>query len=81
MDRGVWDYFRAEGVINEKKSELQSIHKENKSLKVEITRIQMDKNYQRLLAKDHLGVIAADEFLILFAGETNDTEEMNPNQL
>lgn len=82
MDRGVWDYFATEGDIKEKKSELSAIHAENKSLKIEISRIQQDKSYQRLLAKDHLGVIAADEFLILFAGETNETEdEMPDNQL
>lgn len=70
MDRGVWDYFATESEIKNKQNELKSIHTENASLKSEITRIQVDKNYQRQLAKEHLGVIAADEFLILFAGET-----------
>lgn len=70
MDRGVWDYFTTEGEIREKQNELRSLHSENKDLKAEITRIQVDKNFQRQLAKEHLGVIAADEFLILFAGET-----------
>lgn len=83
MDRGVWDYFATEGDIHEKQSELKSVQDENKSLKVEISRIQLDKNYQRHLAKDHLGVIAADEFLILFAGETNESSETekNPNEI
>ena len=75
MDRGVWDYVATERAITEKKDELQSIREENKSLKTEITRIQLDKNYQRHLAKDHLGVIAADEFLILFAGESSETSD------
>ena len=79
MVRGVWDYFATEGDIREKQSELKSIRDENKSLKTEITRIQTDKNYQRLLAKDHLGVIAADEFLILFAGESSDSTSDEPN--
>ncbi len=73
MDRGVWDYFATEGTIREKQEELQSIRNENKSIKAEIGRIQLDKNYQRQLAKEHLGVIAADEFLILFAGESADS--------
>jgi cell division protein FtsB len=73
MDRGVYDFFATEGEIREKQSDLKSIQDENKSLKTEISRIQLDKNYQRHLAKDHLGVIAADEFLILFAGEANDS--------
>lgn len=69
MDRGVWDYFAAEGEIRNKKDELASIRKENVELKNEIQKIQHDPNFQRSLAKEHLGVIAADEFLILFAGE------------
>ncbi len=79
MDRGVWDYFATEGDIREKQSDLKSIQMENKSLKAEISKIQVDKNYQRYLAKDHLGVIAADEFLILFAGETSDSSSEESN--
>jgi cell division protein FtsB len=77
MDRGVWDYFSTENRIQEKRDELRSIQRENKELSTEISRIKLDKNYQRQLAKEHLGVIAADEFLILFAGEaaTSDTEQ------
>lgn len=81
MDRGVWDYFATEGNIREKQDELSSIQTENKSLKTEITKIQVDKNYQRQLAKEHLGVIAADEFLILFAGESDETPVENPKSL
>ena len=73
MDRGVWDYFATESTIKDKQEELQSIREENKAIKAEISRIQLDKNYQRQLAKEHLGVIAADEFLILFAGESADS--------
>jgi cell division protein FtsB len=81
MDRGVWDYFATEGDIREKQEELSSIQTENKSLKTEITKIQVDKNYQRQLAKEHLGVIAADEFLILFAGESDETPAENNNEI
>lgn len=77
MDRGVWDYFATENDIRERQDELKSIRDENKMLKTEIGRIQLDKNYQRHLAKDHLGVIAVDEFLILFAGETPEKTESN----
>lgn len=77
MDRGVWDYFSTESAINDKKSELKSIQNENRDLKSEISRIQLDKNYQKQLAKEHLGVIAADEFLILFAGESSEEEKKN----
>jgi cell division protein FtsB len=70
MDRGVWDYFSTEEEIREKRDELRSIQIENREIQTEVTRIQLDRNYQKQLAKEHLGVIAADEFLILFAGET-----------
>lgn len=70
MDRGVWDYFATESVIKDKQNELSAIRNENKDLKAEIFRVQIDKNFQKQLAKEHLGVIAADEFLILFAGES-----------
>jgi len=72
MDRGVWDYFSTEGVIKDKKTELSNIVVENKDLKSEILKIQLDRNYQKQLAKEHLGVIAVDEFLILFAGESSE---------
>ncbi len=77
MDRGVWDYFSQESGIKEKRQELSKIQKENKDLKSEITRIQVDKNFQRQLAKEHLGVIAVDEFLILFAGESDEPSTEN----
>lgn len=79
MDRGVWDYFATEGDIKEKQTELRTYEDENKSLRTEIVKIQTDKNYQRQLAKEHLGVIAVDEFLILFAGETPDSPETKSN--
>ena len=81
MDRGVWDYFATEGEIKEKQNELKSIQTENKSLKAEIARVQIDKNFQRQLAKESLGVIAADEFLILFAGESAESDEVKPAEL
>ncbi|MGE3609875.1 MAG: septum formation initiator family protein [Bacteriovoracaceae bacterium] len=81
MDRGVWDYFSTESDIREKQNELKSIQAENRELKTEISRIQLDRNYQRQLAKEHLGVIAADEFLILFAGESSESESTPNNQL
>lgn len=79
MDRGVWDYFTTEGGIKEKQAELKSYQDENKSLRTEIVKIQSDRNYQRQLAKEHLGVIAVDEFLILFAGETPESPDAKPN--
>jgi cell division protein FtsB len=72
MDRGVMDYFVAESNLENLQGELKNLQNENKDLELEINRIKFDKGYQKQLAKEHLGVIAVDEFLILFAGESLD---------
>lgn len=73
MERGVLQYWQMSGTIAERETELARVKKENGEIRKEIRRIDFDKGYQRQLAKEHLGVIAADEFLILFAGEATET--------
>jgi cell division protein FtsB len=73
MERGVIDYIKAQSVIHGSQEELVNIRKENKMLGLEINRMRFDKAYQKQLAKEHLGVIAQDEFLILFAGESQES--------
>lgn len=80
MDRGVYDYYSTQNLIQDKNRDLQNISRENEDLKAEISRIHVDSNYQRQLAKEHLGVIAADEFLILFA-QDNGVTEIDPTML
>lgn len=79
MDRGVWDYFSTENNLQNKRLELKSVKKENRELLTEINKIKYDKGYQKQLAKEHLGVIAADEFLILFAGESMESSNITPD--
>ncbi len=74
MERGVIDYMGMNGKIKDSQHELSRVKNENQDIGKEIRRISLDKTYQRQLAKEHLGVIAADEFLILFAGEAAETE-------
>lgn len=74
MERGVIDYMGMDGKIKASQQELSRVKNENKEIGTEIRRISLDKSYQRQLAKEHLGVIAADEFLILFAGEAAESE-------
>lgn len=74
MDRGVYDYYATQNAISEKNQELNNLSRENENIQAEVSRIHLDGNYQRQLAKEHLGVIAADEFLILFAQDTEDKE-------
>ncbi|MFP5491713.1 MAG: FtsB family cell division protein [Bacteriovoracia bacterium] len=73
MERGVIDYVGMDKKIAERQTELVRVQKENDEIGTEIRRITLDKSYQRQLAKEILGVIAADEFLILFAGESSET--------
>ena len=81
MDRGVADYFSSESRLQEKREELEMVRKENKELTVEVQKIKHDRGFQKQLAKEHLGVIAADEFLILFAGESTETASVESRQL
>ncbi|MBY0518071.1 MAG: septum formation initiator family protein [Bacteriovoracaceae bacterium] len=74
MERGVIDYMTMDNKIKEKETELSRLKNENQEITTEIKRITLDKSYQKQLAKEHLGVIAADEFLILFAGESQENE-------
>jgi cell division protein FtsB len=74
MDRGVIDYVSMDGKLTDRGQELTRVENENKEIGSEIQRISLDKTYQRQLTKEHLGVIAADEFLILFAGESQESE-------
>jgi len=80
MDRGVYDYYSTQNLIKNKNQELRNLSRENEELKAEISRIHVDPSYQRQLAKEHLGVIAADEFLILFA-QDNGEEKVPDNFL
>lgn len=71
MDNGVIDYYKMENHMQEKLHSLDLIKQENADLITEIHRIKTESAYQKKLAREHLGVIAADEFLILFAQETS----------
>jgi cell division protein FtsB len=75
MDRGIWDFFSAEKNLENMRIEMKNLQNENRELVTEIGKIKFDKSYQKLLAKEHLGVIAANEFLVLFAGEDSDSVE------
>lgn len=67
MDRGVAHYYGMQDTLSEKKQELERVIEENRELVSEIHQIKVSPGYQRKLAREHLGVIAQDEYLILFA--------------
>lgn len=69
MDNGVIDYFNMEKTLEYKQQEYLSITKENNDLIEEVKLIKSNRVYQKKLAREHLGVIAPDEYLVLFARE------------
>ena len=66
---GVLNYYSQERLIQRKIYQNQLVKKENVQLLQEITMIDEDPVHQRKLVRKHLGVIAKDEYLILFARE------------
>lgn len=68
---GVFDYYKMDSTLTEKKEKLQKLKEENINLVEEINQIKTNKIYQKKLARDHLGVIAKDEYLVLFAKDQN----------
>ena len=69
MERGVIDYYNTKSHINDKIHELELLELENQALVKEIHEIKVNPVYQKKLAREHLGVIARDEYLVLFASE------------
>ncbi|MCO4754011.1 MAG: septum formation initiator family protein [Bacteriovoracaceae bacterium] len=67
MDRGVSHYYQMQDTLESKKVELELIKEENAELVKEIHEIKVNPSYQKKVAREHLGVIAQDEYLILFA--------------
>ena len=67
---GIVDFISMENTLNGKKSEISNVVLENKNLVKEIKKIKQQKSYQMQLAREHLGVISEDEYLILFSNES-----------
>jgi cell division protein FtsB len=71
MERGIWDFYQMENRLSERQYEIDQTKIENIELQKEILRIKNDKNYQKQLARDHLGVIAENEYLVIFANDSD----------
>ncbi len=66
---GVIDYYTNKNLLSAKELEYESTKRDNIRLAKEIKKIKSNKKYQKKLVRDHLGFIAADEFVILFPKE------------
>lgn len=67
MESGILDYQNMNHVMEEKAKVLVSLRQENADLLKEIKKIKTSSSYQKKMARDHLGVIAPDEYLIVFS--------------
>lgn len=77
---GVVDYYERQTVLNERNYEKARIEEENQNLRAEIELIKSSSAHQKKLVRDHLGFIASDEFLILFAKDSK-VEEPSTDRL
>lgn len=68
-ERGVIDYYKKSDLISQKLKQQNSLIAENKSLEIEIDKLDNNRAFQKKTVRKHLGVIANDEFLVLFARE------------
>ncbi len=71
MENGIVDYYKLESTIEDNHQKLALVKKENSELVAQIHKIQTSGKYQRKMARDHLGVIASNEYLILFSKDSH----------
>ena len=70
MESGVIDYYEMENTLDKRGHKLELVKEENAQLVSEIHEIKTSPRYQKKLAREHLGVIASNEYLILFAKDS-----------
>ncbi len=70
MDSGVLDYHSMNQTLIEKENDLQRLRHENAEIMQEIHKMKTSQSYQKKLAREHLGVIAHDEYLVLFSKDS-----------
>jgi cell division protein FtsB len=66
---GVIDFYTNRSLLQAKVQEYKATKLSSENLTKEIKRIKIDSRYQKKLVRDHLGFIAADEYMILFPKE------------
>jgi cell division protein FtsB len=69
-DGGVEDFYAKREVLQDHFTRLSQIETENRSLLLEIEKLDSDPQYQKKVVRDHLGYIARDEYLVLFPSKS-----------
>ncbi len=72
MDRGLIEYFQTQNKLTDMQYQLEQNKKEVQNIIQEIQLIKTSSAFQKKLARDHLGVIGPDEYLVLFAQESRE---------
>ena len=67
MNQGVFNYLDKKASLDERLNLIEQIKLENIQLLKEIKRANEDVRYQKNLAREQLGVISSEEYLILFS--------------
>jgi cell division protein FtsB len=67
VNHGIYDYWVKSRVISDRAEYARQLFQENKQLENEIIRLSTDHKYLKFLVREHLGLIAKDEYLILFS--------------
>lgn len=67
MNQGVLNYFEKKQILSERLALIEQLKDENNLLMKEIKRANEDVKYQKNLAREQLGVISSEEYLLLFA--------------
>tara|TARA_Y100000768_G_C23991171_1_gene693325 strand:- start:5663 stop:6133 length:471 start_codon:yes stop_codon:yes gene_type:complete len=67
MDSGILDYHQMEKTIQDREQTLVELRQENVQLIKEIKKIKSSSAYQKKMAREHLGVIAPNEYLVVFS--------------
>lgn len=69
MEGGVLDFHTMDNALIEKQANLEKLRIENASIVGEIHKIKTSPRYQKQIAREHLGVIAKDEYLVIFSSD------------
>jgi cell division protein FtsB len=72
MDGGYLDLQEKMDAIALQEGEILSTKNENEAISTEIKKIKKNKKYQKKLVREHLGVIAADEQVLLFRSDLEE---------
>lgn len=71
MEGGIVDFNSMENTLIKKEQNLQDVRQENADLIREIHKLRTSPQYQKKITREHLGVIAKDEYLVLFSKDSS----------